>query len=1091
MNSDSRPDSVLDEGENTNEALDPPPNIINGSSTKENSEDKLDSSSSNCNNGNNNSSTAIVIATDAQNIHRHTNEKEISAEEESSNPSQTTTETNEENIPHPSDQVIPSTVVAPTTGTITPSSSTVLAPLANVATAAPIVQVPSSEDNSLNNNNNNKEPQTQLETAIPPEENPRNSSYLPKEQEMLTKIANMKQEIIVGSGAPPSSQHQQQQQQSMNPIDYSPPKEIYIKKEPTDDSMDAACNQNSNEPQDLKVKIEIKSEIKGGVHMNDGSGNDMPPGGIPISSATGEQKFIGNSHPQSFEGHIKFGNVGEMKYPPPNEMDMKYNVNEQPPPPHSMKYSQDGPPPSLKFPIDMKYPPPQHCDPLKYPPPQDLVNKYEMKYLEATKHQYPPGELSSKGYHSDPIKIPDIKSYHQDAVKFSSDNASTLKSYPPIPTDPLKFGATDGSNKGHFLPEPPPHHQLSRSPYDTSIMMKYGDPMAKYGGIPPPLPPHGQPQDLKYPPSDAGLKSYHGENLIKGSPYTSGGGTTDSQSSSKYPPPGSPIDASARTTPNQDSQGSNSNSQSHFHSPHPSQNPSPIIPQVQSHPGLHSQNLIVSHPGLPQSSLHPVVSHSLVSTSSSPATTVPNSSLQSSTSMLMPPSISTSVSSISGHVGSIPSSIHHQLPPPPGSSSHLPPLHRPHQDIPPSIHHPSAIPLSLHSHGIPPPTGHGPSAHGGRSPSPAPPQRHESGNNNSSSALNQRETNQQHSHRSSPLTGLSSNAIIGHPLPLHLGGAGPLPLAHPHHPSHLAMPPAIPMGATPISLIGSSAMGAISEPSSGGRRTPQQPVTSSVSSGLSTATAPVSAFSRASPSVQNSSSLHNNSSHRSSSPATSSGNLSRQSPLHPVPQSPLGHHPSASALSAAAAAVAERDRHALMRQQSPHMTPPPVSSASALMASPLSKMYGPQSQRGLGSSPPPHHLRPGASPPVIRHPQMPLPLPLIGPGAGIPPMSVHPAQSPYPHHLLHPSMFYGHHHPFNSPYPYHPYGPGFAAAASYMKPPPPTGPLEPAAVLPHHQSMSSTRPEENTSHSDKQLNNSQNSQHKVILCWKISIFSIT
>lgn len=109
---------------------------------------------------------------------------------------------------------------------------------------------------------------------------------------MLSKIANMKQKM----NNPPG----------VNPIDYSP-KDVYIKKEPTDDSMDA-CNQNSNEPQDLKVKIEIKTEIKPNVTEN--------------PQPEMEQKF----EPQTFEGHIKF-NSNEMKYP--SEMDMKYNEPNQ------------------------------------------------------------------------------------------------------------------------------------------------------------------------------------------------------------------------------------------------------------------------------------------------------------------------------------------------------------------------------------------------------------------------------------------------------------------------------------------------------------------------------------------------------------------------------------------------------------------------------------------------------------------------------------------------------------------------------------------------------------------------------------------
>lgn len=272
---------------------------------------------------------------------------------------------------------------------------------------------------------------------------------------------------------------------------------------------------------------------------------------------------------------------------------------------------------------------------------------------------------------------------------------------------------------------------------------------------------------------------------------------------------------------------------------------------------------------------------------------------------------------------------------------------------------------------------------------------------------------------------------------------------------------------------GASSLSGLSDPSIG-RRTP----TSSSNSGPTTPSASISsAFSRASPSVQPSS-LPTGASHRPSTPGNQGSGLSRQSPLHLMHQSP--HHPSASALSAAAAVAAERQ--ALMRQQSPHMTPPPTSSASSMIVSPLSKMYGQHpSQRPIGSSPPPppqHHLRPGASPPVIRHPQMPLAIPLGGPVGGMPPMGMHPAQSPYGHHLMHPSLFYPHHHhPFNAYHPYHPAyaGPGF----SYMKPPP-AGVAMDGSVMSHHQSVTS-RCEETPSHVDKQMtiSNSQSIQHKI------------
>jgi hypothetical protein len=72
-----------------------------------------------------------------------------------------------------------------------------------------------------------------------------------KEQEMLTKLANMKQEgfstgvvstLITGS------------------VEHATKETIFIKNEP--DEEDSINNSNSNEPHDLKLKVEIKSELK-------------------------------------------------------------------------------------------------------------------------------------------------------------------------------------------------------------------------------------------------------------------------------------------------------------------------------------------------------------------------------------------------------------------------------------------------------------------------------------------------------------------------------------------------------------------------------------------------------------------------------------------------------------------------------------------------------------------------------------------------------------------------------------------------------------------------------------------------------------
>lgn len=312
----------------------------------------------------------------------------------------------------------------------------------------------------------------------------------------------------------------------------------------------------------------------------------------------------------------------------------------------------------------------------------------------------------------------------------------------------------------------------------------------------------------------------------------------------------------------------------------------------------------------------------------------------------------------------------------------------------------------------------------------------------------------------SPMTSLipgmppSAAAMLNHSLPLHLPHPNlhmaPSHLGGPLHPGAL-LPPSMGGPNAPLSLIGppsqpSSALSTLMDVAAG-RRSPNArsdlhpPPSSSSANSVTQSTSSVSSMNRSSPSVSSAS----NSVHRSQSPAGNQGGLSRTSPLHPIAQSPLGPH-SQTASSTMAAIAAERERQ-IMRQQSPHMTPPPTSVAS-LMVSPLNKLYpssGPH-QRGLGTSPPPpSHFRPGASPPVIRHaqhPSMALPIPMMGhPSQGM----LHPSQNPYAHPL---SMFYPH-GPFPPGYPAYgpsPYGPSFA----YIKPPGPGGGPMDGQLMGHH-----------------------------------------
>jgi arginine-glutamic acid dipeptide repeats protein len=526
----------------------------------------------------------------------------------------------------------------------------------------------------------------------------------------------------------------------------------------------------------------------------------------------------------------------------------------------------------------------------------------------------------------------------------------------------------------------------------------------------------------------------------------SSGSYPDSLGPLKYPPPGSPLDITSRITPNEDSRSSNSNSQppsnqsgplahltnmaaqpsGKLGSPMTSSLPPPsqsVGPSFIGHPGLSlssSSMLPANHPSL-MSSSPPIPASSSASSNFPPTSTTQSSNM--STSQFM---VST------GQHGSSFSS-----------------LHRPHQDyangnnsnrnLPSSSASTSQhLPLhpSLMSH---------PSQMGHQRSSPA------------GSAGPGKPNDNQHLHRGSPLGPIPGShphhhhphpGMLSHPMPLHLTHPG-MGLG-PHHPGHLGhssiLPPSLAGG--PLPLLGGpqppSALGSLMEVAASGRRSPSSvPSTSSLhlssssslqnttALGSSSATSLTSSLSRGSPlTQQQQSQMAGSLTHRSGSPSSGGGNgLSRTSPLHPIPQSPLSSHHSS-------AAAAERDRH-IMRQQSPHITPPPTSTSSSLMSSPLSKYYGQpsggQHQRPLGTSPPPppSHFRPGASPPVVRHPQMPLPLPLLGAGSISSP-GMHPSQSPYPHHLLHPTMFYApHYNPFNAHHPYSPYGPGFA----YMKPP--------------------------------------------------------
>lgn len=690
-----------------------------------------------------------------------------------------------------------------------------------------------------------------------------------KEQEMLSKLANMKQEVNLSAlsvdGELPSKES------------------VFIKKEP---SEDAAQDQTQNQsPTDLKVKVEVKSE----------------------AGKTGA-----NVAPSD--------NSNQM----PNEQDNNNNA-------------------------------------------ENLVCKPLQKFATA---------VSSADGSSQP-KTPESRPEGADYSMKSfmeRDGVKTEQGKDERSPDGPKPFLGDRDSDGKFPQDHAPPGML-RHPFDP--MMKYE---LQHPGI-----------DLKYLPPDHPARAFadnamkgqfSADNLMKGSHYPP---------DIKYPPlppsataSDTPIDASARVTPNQDSQGSNSNSQpTTLPSPLPLTSQSSLIPSFVGHPGLNlSSHLPANHPSLMGSSGPPLGASS--------------------------------------------------LPPTSGSSPFMP--------LQGGLHRPEAI--STGSRTFPTSTSTTSSSSLSSAGSAFGP-----GPGNPLYATSRLSESHRDGLRTSPLGPLlhgSPHPLLSHPLPLHHLGHPGIGLSH--HPAHL--PPHLhnhlmqPLGPnTPLPLIGgpqpsSNPLSSLIEAAGRGTPTSGPPSNHMTSSQHNSVIQSPSA-----PSGLNSSSLSRTSplvhpspggqfSHRPQSPNSNHpANLSRNSPLHLGGQ-PVG--PSSSAMSA------ERDRH-LMRQQSPHMTPPPTSSSS-MVSSPLSKMYGPPgSQQGQRpNSPPPQHFRPGASPPV-RHPSMPLAMPLLQSPV------MHP-QSPYPHHLLHPSMFYAAHNPFNSPYPYSAYGPP-PGAYSYIKS---GGPLDGGLMQHHH-----------------------------------------
>lgn len=539
------------------------------------------------------------------------------------------------------------------------------------------------------------------------------SAIVTKEQEMLSTIANIKQEVNA----------------TANVSEY-PPKEvpIYIKKEPSEDTADNSnSNSNSNEPHDLKLASDIKSEGKCGLDLTDHENKYAESAGAPPGQPA------------------KYGsNVPGLPPPPPSAADAQPKYSSEP-----TKYTEPH-----------KYPPHDLHVGMKYPPGAAEHAKYLLD---------PSGKCEVKGY------LDLNNRYHEGAPRSYSDGANnehpqSLKVYPPEqqqPTD-LKYSASEGQSKytppisepmkyeqgdNNAMIKRPPYqdlHQPIRSPYDPSQMIKYGDPMQKFHGIPPHMGVAGLPEmkylpptDLKYrPPEGLAKPPFSTDALIKSNAYGEYPGAL------KYPPSESPIDASARSTPNQDSQSSSSNFPPHLPAHHGNtSSPQTNSPHLNHLPPAGGPPMLLG-PGASGMPPHPSALAHLSATH--PSMAPPNSS----------PSATPVSSNQPSHLP--PSTVSSPMQQPLGLLAH-PGIHRPHQDMPPLMHHPSA-PFAT---GLPPPHS---SAHP-QIPSPA----LSVSRSEHERAEHGRRMEAMH-HGSSPglLPPSAGAPLLGHPaIPLHLTGNMP------------------------------------------------------------------------------------------------------------------------------------------------------------------------------------------------------------------------------------------------------------------------------------------------------------------------------
>lgn len=367
-----------------------------------------------------------------------------------------------------------------------------------------------------------------------------------KEQEILPAVANIKKESNASVGPSilaPSTEIS---------TDYSTRgTSVFIKKEPGEESTDNS-NSNSNnsgpsvnvDQREIKLINDIKTESKCGLDLTDT-----------------ESKMHEDNTRSVFDSHLKFSPSSKI-----SDLHLKFT-------PEVDKHGE----PIHKFGHE-----PQSA--VKYPPTSDLNPKFEIKpFMIDPSNKFINENMDHKTnadiIHNECAPLLNKGYLEPNDVKYSIDGQQ-LK-YPPHIADHIKYEAPE--NMAMKRPPYSEPYQNIRSPLGnfkeynlkinkftltsfyisdlptTSSMLKYSDALHKYPVAP--MLTSTLSQDIKYtpptevkyrPPENLSKSQFSADNLMKGNMYG------DYTPSNKYAAE-SPIDASARSTPNQDSQSSNSN----------------------------------------------------------------------------------------------------------------------------------------------------------------------------------------------------------------------------------------------------------------------------------------------------------------------------------------------------------------------------------------------------------------------------------------------------------------------------------------------------------------------------------------------------